>query len=669
MKAALILLLVSLGIALPAYADRIGSKKNWALDEIDTASGKLCIASTTVKENKSQYTLEVHKLKNSSSPVEVILREVGEQQIGPMAYGSINNEKTLFNEYAVSGNTKFFWYLPDEMSLVMWSLKANSEFDLRPVYKSSVGDIDFSLKGSSEMIGLMESRCNNKQELVVERLALLTNHSDSFDANPQSIDARRVANMRAIYFQLAAKLNEVIKVEVDLEKLIAKYRPQIDERKALKNEKSQLETSVIPGIKNDQAYTSQRLNETQGRLRQLKSLIPQAANAKSQAQAAYDAAYNKIAPHVPRHRQLVSELNNASNELDSAENALADVISEIRSNRNEIQNLSGEASNLEYRMRSLRADLGPTRREMEEARRNLSAYNPAAEKRRQLNQTPGYNQKKTQEQALTQDLNQAKNQAARAQDRVQGARQELNSCKSVAGADCSGQQAALAQALQVLNDKRAQANSIQSQLNTVKNEVNRIENQVNQQVNREHRRLENIFERAENRYQNIANELDRTNRRHDNIVRVLIPDLRQRNQYLLDRQAALDSDISYLERKVASALSALNNFKASVGYDQLEAKLEQTQNALRNAANHLADLQSEQSRLTQLEISDQNRLIQLADDLSKNQKRLAAVNARIGTLNGILAQFDAAKTPLEKNLKSLNVQLSTQQASYLANIP
>lgn len=670
MKAFLVVLL-GFSISLPALANRIAAKKDWVLDEVPAqgGSGKLCVATTSAKEGKSIYTLEVHKRsRQAGTPVELVMREIGEQQIGPVATANLSQDKVIFNAYAQSGNTKFFWYLPDEVANMLYHLKAGRELDLLPLYKSAIKDLDFSLKGASEILQIMERHCNFGQDLVDQRLASLTNHPDSFDLNPHALDPNVVSEMRNLYHSMAAQLLQVAGIEKEISDLVARYRPYITERDQLSAEKAQLTATTIPGIKNDQIATSQRLNRTQVRLGELKSQIPQAEKSLSQAQAGYDAAYAKIAPHMPKHNQLVAVLNQVSSDLDQAEAALASAVREFQNNESKMRGLDQEARDLSYRIDSIRRELSYARNEVEHARRNYNAYRPDVERRRLLDREPGYHQKRAEADRLRSQLTIAKTEYEQSKRDLDRARNILQRCQSVAGQDCSAEQQAANQAAQNMTQKSAAMNQIDSQYKTVHREVDRMEDRVDRIVRQEEQRLAGILNRAQSEYDRLSSNLHSAESRRHEIVNVELPRLQDRNRYLQSQKNSLNAEIARLERQVAAALRELNDFDARVGYKELERRLEAADSSLHKAKVLLSDLQSERSRLSSLEVQDQQRLVQLARDLQSAQSRLAQVDARIGTLNGVLAQYDVEKAGLDGRLRSANAQVSSLQSQYLAKI-
>ncbi len=663
-------ILVATCFSVPALAGRIDVKKKWALDETEIpGTGTVCVASTSVKENKATYSLEVQKIKNNpASPVEILLRESGETQLGPVAVKTVNNEVLVMTQMSEdkAAQTNYFWYLPDETELTLYTIKTQSEFDMRPFYKSVVGDIDFSLKGAAEIMALMEKRCNNGQPLVDARFAALTNHPDSFDQNLLALPLQSVMALRSDYFGMGVQYANLVVAEADMAKLVQRYKPSIDERDILSAEKSRLVGQTIPGIKADQSATSLRLAQTQSRLNQLKTEIPAASRQQETAQKNYDTAYRNIAPHMPTHNQLVAALDAAQSNLSRAQNDLNDAVNEFNANERRVIDLDREAANLSYQIRGLRTDLSAAGNELSRRDRDYRAFQPERERRERLARQPMYAQRRREADSLRGQANQAQQQLTGLQRSLAQARSALNHCAAKPGANCQAEQAAVARAQQAVTSKQAEVNQLQSRYRSAQADVDRIENQVNREVQQEESRLRQLYETAQRRYDEIGRRIDTAEAKRRDIVEMEIPQLRNRNVYLDSLRRSLESDIVRLRGDVASARSQLDSFDARVGYQNLKNRLDAADNALRSANNHLASLQDEQVRLQNLEVQDQNHLIQLGQDLSAAESRLAQVNTRIGQLNAILAEFDRDKLPIQTRIDGANGQINSLRTHYLS---
>ena len=653
-------------LAASASASQIEKKNSWVLEEVKTADGAICIASTD-KGVIRNYTLKIQKVKNSHLPVEIFIHEKGKPKYGPLAMAKVNAEVVLFNQFSIEEKSQSFWYLPDETLELLTLLKTSEKtFEVDPFGDLEGSTIRFSLKGAKEILAAMEKHCNQGQSLIDDRFSKLTNHPSAFDQNPKLFDVNALADLRTKYYGLAEYHKLLLNEEAKLLKLTEQNKPNILERNNLRLEKSDLEAKKIPTLKQDIQATTLRIDQSERRLAQLKTEIPAAEKLKAQAQARYAEALKKIEPHTPKYNDLYDDVSYAEAQLSGAISGISSAEYEIASNNGKISQLDSRAQSLSQEIQRLRSVLPQAQYEADRRRRDYESFNASYEIQKRLSESYRYRQLRDEVERLRRDL-QDKRQAVRELERaLSSAQVALNQCQSVVGNDCTAQISRVSELQSQLRTKKSEADSVENNLDYKKREMDSIERDIERDVRRIENDLREEYDRAQSRLNSIVSQLSQAEGERRDIMEYQIPRLRDRNNELRYEIANLESRLPALRQNLKTAEAALAKFDQSVGYSNLAANLEKAESQLSDAKAKLENLVSENSRLTTLLAQDKTRLTQLKDNLKSSEARLVLVNQRLVQLDKELSGFDSAKKAIEDVMAGIQNQTKDLQLQYMS---
>lgn len=649
-----------------ASAGQVEKKDSWVLNEYSVDGTTICEASTEDRGVIRHYTLKIQKAKNSHMPVEIFLHENGKAEYGPIAIAAIGSEIVLFNQSAQEAKSQSFWNLPDETKLIVDLLKSAEKTFVVKAYGESKGrDLKFALKGAAHILAAMEKRCNQGKALVDARLSALANHPAAFDQNPKVFDATALSEIRATYYEIAARYDQLLQQEAQLKKLADANAPAINERDALRAEKANLLNQKIPALKQDIQATTLRIDAGEKRLAQLKTEIVNADKQRALAQSRYDEAYKKIEPHLPKYKELVNALNSAKRSLNSALSEVDSAESEIDSNLARIQQLEAEVDRLTYAIQRLRNQIPQAQVDADRAYREYQSFNAEFEIRRRLNESHRYR-------ALAQESDRLRDQARRERDALRtierelgGAKSSLIQCQAVPENNCDALKTKVADLEIQVRAKESEVSRLESQLNSAKREMESIERDIERDVRRIQDRLRDEYEDAAERLSNLNAQLTKAEGDRRDIVEYQLPTLKNRNAELRDRIASLERLIVSLRQEVARADAELKRFDQSVGFSKLEDALEDAESKLELAEATLESLIAEEARLKVQVPQDKSRLIQLNETLKASEQRLAQVIQRIAQLDQALASFDNAKAAIEQKMAAINAEIKATQDRYV----
>lgn len=666
MKRFLVLSALVGAVASNASANQVEKKDSWVLNEYNVDGTVICEAATTDTGVIRDYTIKIQKAKNSHMPVEIFLHEKGKAEYGAIAIATIGSEIVLFNQSAVEAKAQSFWHLPDETKLVVDLLKSAEKTFVVKAYGDSKGrDLKFSLKGAAHILASMEKRCNASKTLVDERLAKLTNHPASFDQAPKVFDATSLSEIRAIYYEIAERHNQLLLQEAQLAKLTEANAPAIKERDALRVERADLTNKKIPALKQDIQATTARIEAGERRLAQLKSEIVAADKQRALAQSRYDEALKKIEPHIPKHKELVGALNRANSSLSSAINEVESAENEIDANLRRIQQLDIEAQRLTQTIQRLRSEIPSAQAQADRAYREYQSFNADYEIRRRLQDSHRYRTLKMEMDSLRSQISRERD-ALRSLERDLGRLQsQLNHCNSVPGNDCSSLYAQVSEAERQVRMKEGEVSRLESQLSSTQNEMDSIERDIEREVRRIQDRLRQDYDQAAARVSDLNSQLDKAEGDRRDIVEYQLPRLKNRNIELRDRIVTLEREIVSLRQEVARAEAELKKFDQSVGFSKLQQNLDTAESQLDSAEAALGSLVAEEGRLKVQVPQDKARLTQLNETLRASELRLTQVIQRLAQLDQALASFDSSKAAIQDKMVSINGEIKATQDRYL----
>ncbi len=661
-------LAVLLTVQMVAAQQVIEKKDKWALGEAVSGEQTLCVASTENRGFLRTYTLNIQKAKNSLSPVEIFMYENGSNSYGPLATAQINNEILLFNLFSKDKKRQSFWYLPDEVKLLLDTLKNPlvKELVIKPFSKLGGSKVSFSTKGAGQILATMEERCNGKKPLIDERTSALTRQPASFDQNPRVFEANDIASLRSLNAELTFRQDLIFQEESKIAELDKQNKPQLDERAAYLNERQTLANQKIPNLKADIQSTKDRIALGEKRLAQLVTEIPSTKKVRDEALVKRDEAENKIAPHRATHNDLVYRIEAYRTQLNKYEHDLEGNKNSLKMNELNISRFESEARDLNYRIQDLRYSISKVQPEFDRARREYERYDRQGEIQRRLDSDSNYRIALENARRAQVQVDYKRSEVASLERDLGRIQSQLGHCQSVAGNDCTDLKNQVS-ALEVkIKAARDEMRRLESQYASANYEAKRIEDRITDEVQREVDVLKRNYEVASSKLSQLNAQLSEAEGRRRDIVEYEIPTLQNQNVKLRNAISGLERDIDIIRQNIRTAESNLQNFDRSVDYARLESNLESAQNALDSAQDRYSSVVSEKEHLEQQVPQDKENLPKLVADLQSSETRLGVVSQEIARLNKALVSYDQARGEIESKISGIKEQIKNTQEHYLS---
>jgi chromosome segregation ATPase len=639
--------------------------KEWKSSTESDAQGKICVASASVSEGKSGYTMQVRVRDGLSTQTEILLARNGPPLAVKGFQGRIgtNGPQIQFSSLAVNGTVEYYYGLPHNTLAVIQAMAANKEIDLAPV-GGQHEELDFTLKGFATAVKELE-KCSKNQPLANNEFEQILTGTSALSVDlarlTQAVtqDLRKIAGEAYPLF-IQRKANQ--KALADLR---AKYAAEIAEYERLNARISKIQGTELPDLASRRARLVTQLSQAEQELRDTQANLPKIEARVATAQTAYDRAYAILAPHIPKHDQLVNYVNSAESNLAASQARLRQVESDIVQTNNRLRDLHNKLTDLRYEIDRLRRELDNARYELRIAEQNLNAFNYQAEYDRYLQQH-NHSGLKSQESSLQSQLYTAQNQTAQARSEFQSAQSALQSCQATPGSDCSSQQMNYNSAQSALSQAQSQENSISSQLRSVQNQVADVERRARKQADDRLDDLQDKKRDAQQRVINIENRINTAQSEIYDIQNYQIP----RNENIL---RTLESERSQLIRTIDQEEAALARAERELA--EYERQVD-WQTKKRNVDTTKAELNAATKALSHARL----RLQQLPGEISSYKTQINDIDATVAQLNAELVQlkkasadlqptidrYNAEKAPLDAIEKRLAAQLAEMNRRYLA---
>jgi chromosome segregation ATPase len=653
-----------------SHADPIFEVKDWSLSERALNNGSVCVASAMDKGafRSEIYYLEITKTKNNpNSPVEILLRveKNKRENTGFIAHITDSPATIGFSHLSTEGNIQTFWGVPKNLTGLLNQLKNGDRVELDG--HGGRKDIDFPIKGrgSKDILAEMERLCNQGQPLInAEFEAKFANQSpDNIDGT--RISSEQTANLRRLYHSAYATMVSQQATKADLARVLAKYQQYIDELNQNRATHSQITNVDLPNSRRTVAEARQAQVDARAEIARLTQLIPSLQSKVQQSQAAYDQAQAILAPHVPEHNRLVSNLQNAEDNLDRAEARLSQIDSRLRQLASEIDSLERESDRLESGLQNKRWELREAQSRLRDAENARSSYNVSFERDRKLRENQEYNNLNQEARDLDHHIPEMDRQVdAQRADRDQK-QSELNQCRSVAGQDCSAQEAGLNQA----NSELSSAVDAQRQLRVRRNAIDQrrrdIENETDREVQGHYNQLVQREQEARRRVNDIDDDIRDDESRISQINNVDLPRRQNEQRNLENERFQVQNQISQARNDVARSERDLANFEASTDWNRKYANVQNTaaqlradQNTLDQAVRAKAAQESRLQQNIQLETDMKNRIQAL-------EAQVVALDQRKVVLDQKLAGLPAERAPLDQKIASDESQILAARNEFL----
>lgn len=353
---------------------KIKEKNDWSLWETKISTGEVCYVQSG-GENDT-YLVLIKAKNNPRSPVEIMVQMLKNKR---GATGLVSTTEGLSSTMAfadASGKKAAFQGIPKNLAQMVELMKnSKTKLKVNTVGGSKSEETKISTSGFKEMVAELESRCNAGQRIVDTEFENNFANAVADSLDPLKIDITKSSQIRSIYFAAYPISVDIGGAKIELNQVLSKYQPLIDELNQNRNSANRLQNTDIPTARNQLSQAQQEQAAARAEIARVDAALPGLTAKVQSSQKALDAARATIAPIVPEYNRLTSILSSAQNTLDQSEDRLAYIDNRLRDGAQQINALESEARSIENFLPQKRND----------AARARSIYNDAASRRQAYN--------------------------------------------------------------------------------------------------------------------------------------------------------------------------------------------------------------------------------------------------------------------------------------------
>lgn len=652
-------------VGMSAGADPLVINKDWTLEDL----GSVCVASTQRVINTETYRLELALDKSGLFPVETLLR-ITPDSSGRTANFVYDASKKVVYHFApqvdAAGNVSY-WQIPRSTEALVSYIKRGNSFSVNVISPASPAvKVDFSLRGSSATVDALQAKCSagramtssdfEKNFLDMTKLAAL---------DPALFRPDQIARMRAAYFTgYAADAAKKLK-EKELSALTTKYAKLIQELAKVEGTLDQLNQKELATLTGKKMALEEKIKSLEMSLSAKQSEIASKDIELQGVNAAYDSAWQQLAPHEPEFKRLSGSVSSAQSSLNSAQNRLESIDGDIAAFNRDINNLETEATNKRWRLNSSESELDRARRDYNQASRELNSYDERREIQERLRRSPGYENDRREIGRLDQEQNRMRGDLQGLEREFGRIKSELETCRSAPEPqDCQAIGAQVDAARDQVQRVRQELQRTEAELRVKQSNVERAERQAQNEVHNEKSRLAERERRARGTVAQFESEVSELERRIRDINQFEIPSLQNKVSALRGERPGVESNIRNLKSEVASRRAELDKFKQRVGYDAKRSAVEAAASEVGRVSRALARLEGEKSQING-EIAVQKKA--LAATMKSIENVLNSIQENQGKsteLKNLLQPYFVGKAALEAEIATQMQRLEAAKVAF-----
>lgn len=685
-------------ISFSAHADHIiKSAADWSLAETDAG---VCYASTnnidpnndTWPQQGSTVYIQISKAKNKpNSPVELMLQFTSNQYQSTGAQAQLSGAGNI-NFSDMDGRKSNFWGVPKGLATFISKLQSNSaNFKVKTLGGKRSEDLKLTTRGFSDILKEMQNYCNAGQPLVnadFENALFAT----APDVDPTKIDPTKTQQLRGLYFAAYADAAGIAANKYALANILVKYQPLIDELKLNRDEVGNITNSLLPAQRTIVANAQKQQQDATNDINRINTEIPKLQEKIDASQKNYDAARAILAPLVPEHDRLSTNLQNAQSRLSSSQSRLVYIDTRLRDGQQQISNLEYEARNIEQRLPQKQNDLDRARSALRDAQSRRANFNVSWERDSRLRNNWEYQRLLQDRQSAQQQYNQANNDVQRARmDRDNWARQ-LQQCRTSPilteddsltpnpiapppvgptnppppPKDCSMYESGYQQADNDVRNAEMNQRNLANRINDDNNRIMQVERQVEMDVRREYDQLVYTEQSAQQTYDRINNDYNSDQNRLSQIRNADIPRLEREQTALTNERPTVLSNISQATTDVARYQRELDSFNSANDWDRKASAVDSTGNQLAVDQRSLSDAQANKAEAEGRLHAGAATEATAKTEIDRLNSRLGVLNARADELNRGLAKLPEERAQLDKDIAAGQAAFNIKKDQFLA---
>ena len=413
-----------------AYANTtlVTTIRDWSLWETNTDTYSACFMESSDEENNTY--IRISKTKNNpADPAELLVRMNQNPRGSTGVLANIKGApQTAFAD--MDGSKTNFWGIPKSLASFSGQIHANKEtLKLKGVGGKKDQEVKISSQGYKYILEEMEKRCNNGQSILTPEFEQNFLSIIPEGVDPTKLDTGKTSQLRNAYFTAHRSTVEIKKTQKELEALLAKYQGYLDELKTNSEQTQQIQTSTLPQARQDLTAAQQRQAELRAELSRIEGQIPALQAKVQQAQRVLADAQAVVAPLVPEHDRLESNLTSAQSILRDSQNRLNYIDSRLRDGAARLSSLRSEASSLESNLPQVRSQRDRAAWEYRDAQSRRSQFNPSWERDQRLRNNFEYSRLHNERSATESNLRSAEMDLQRTRAERDRVARDLNQCR------------------------------------------------------------------------------------------------------------------------------------------------------------------------------------------------------------------------------------------------
>ncbi|MES2802469.1 MAG: hypothetical protein V4654_08265 [Bdellovibrionota bacterium] len=605
---------------------QIQKEKDWTLEKRAEAilSAEACVASTNVAQSKVSVKTEfLAPVTDETGPLIVLkVRGLG----GKVAKAYVRPDaKTqypmlLLSSDVATGEDIFVlspMRLPETMQIIGQKATLDVYFGEGPTAILA----RISLRGSS-VIMTKTAACRDSKVLLRE---LLFNELKK-DANLAIAQPGTVHDMMASYQETVRLLNARVADQTTLTNhqnagagILAQEKSAAN---ALKTA-AQREQDTLTAINNLKV----RISDLQDRIQRAHEELPGLQNSRAAAVIAVTDAEQALAPHIPRVDRLSSEVSNSRSEERRLEKNISNVQSEISSLQTQMQQLENESFNSRRQQESLDREIQEINRRLSQAESDYRNYDERRETERILSNDSNYQNTRREVERLERSQRDLQFQVETARSDVNSTKRAYDQCLALLpppggggkpppgtggplppnpdpgprpgepgaaktwASDCTGEFARLKEAERNFEQKRSDLEQTQRRLSIAQSDLRRMENDAAREARDNKEDLRREIDRLTSDQRLKRDQISRLDSRIREIQQIELPRKQRELDSARNSLSNSQSQLSTAQQNTRRAQNELDQYKRSVGYDQLVANVNSTRSHLNGLDNAIANAQ------------------------------------------------------------------------------
>ncbi|WP_413580889.1 hypothetical protein [Bdellovibrio sp. HCB288] len=332
--------------------------KDWSLD--DTSS--VCVASTSRNVGGQTYRFELRFEKSGNSPVEAYIRDAS----GLATAFRFTTEVKPIQSFAFiplqnADGSLSFWQVPTDTNALVAYIKRQTRLLVQALAPNqSAKAIDFSLRGSSDIVDALATQCAGKALVAVDfEKSFVPAMTATMD--PLKFNADQTAQLRSLYQESFNTNTLRASYQRQLTALNSQYAKQIQELGQVTGSLDQLTTKELVTLRSQKSALEMKIQSLDQQIITQQSLINSKEAEVVQANAVYDDAWKVLAPYEAEHQRLSTLAQNSKTDFSKYQGQLSNIDQSIQSKQSELNSAQDQVANLDRRLSQLDSEIQTAR--------------------------------------------------------------------------------------------------------------------------------------------------------------------------------------------------------------------------------------------------------------------------------------------------------------------